>query len=356
MGGAEVYLLSLLEGLAERTPIEVLISDRAPVELARRIEQTGASVSTVRGLARRPSPAATIRLAWKALRQRPALLHVNLSDQGDGLAAIAAASLVRVPITGTLNLVLPKRRRRLERLSRLALRRLDRVIAVSEWVCRYLERQGTAVSLIPYGVATPRERPDARDALGATSEDFVVGGIGRLDLQKGWDVLCASAPRVRERMPRARFVVVGDGPERARLKHMGERSGVDFIGYRERAAELVFGMDVLVVPSRYEAFGLVAAEAILAGVPVVASRVGGLSEVVGNTGILVPANDPQALSEALISLGESPDVRAHLVRQGRLRARHAFSQERMCTETFEVWRRAARVADLSPARVPSGQS
>jgi glycosyltransferase involved in cell wall biosynthesis len=349
LAGAEVYLLALIDALGDRAPIEVLTSDRAPAELFRRIEAVNATATPVRGLARRPSLSATVRLARMLRRRRPALVHVNLSDQGDGLAAMLAARIARVPASATLNLVLPDRRGALERLSRFALRRLRVVIGVSQAVGRYLESQGANTCVIPYGVVGPRATPDARVELGAGAEDFVIGGIGRLDVQKGWDVLCAAAPRVRERVPAANFVVIGEGSDGEQLRSLTESSGVRFLGYRERAADLVSGMDVLVVPSRYEAFGLVAAEAMLAGVPVVASSVGGLPEVVGDTGLLVAPDDSRALGDALISLAQQPALRAELARRGTERARARFATERMSDETLAAWRRAVSPAQLQTA-------
>jgi glycosyltransferase involved in cell wall biosynthesis len=347
-----VYLLSLVEALAPRLPLELLVSDRASDEVVRRTRACGVPVTPIPELARRPSPAAVMRLARVLRRRQPALVHVNLSDQGDGLVANAAA---RLAVSATLHIVLPDRRPALERLSRLALRRTRTVIAVSEAVGGYLASQSVSHCVVRNGVAPPAPLPDARAALGLEPDAFVVGGVGRLDAQKGWDVLCAAAPQVRARVPGARFAVVGDGPERASLTALGTTAGVDFAGYHEQAAGLMAAFDVLVVPSRYEGFGLVAVEAMLAGVPVVASGVGGLVEVVGDAGRLIPPDDPAALAEALASLAESSDLRAELARRGAERARACFGHERMVTETFAAWKRAGSLTDpvntgvISPA-------
>ena len=138
LGGAEVYMIALLDALAKRFPIEVLLSDRAPKDLFQRVTETGATVTTVRGLARRPSAGAVLRIVRILRRRRPALIHLNLSDQGDGIAAISAATIARVPISATLNLVLPHRRRVLEQLSGgacgwLVSRSLRRIGSVHTW-------------------------------------------------------------------------------------------------------------------------------------------------------------------------------------------------------------------------------
>ena len=217
LGGAEVYMIALLDALAKRFPIEVLLSDRAPKDLFQRVTETGATVTTVRGLARRPSAGAVLRIVRILRRRRPALIHLNLSDQGDGIAAISAATIARVPISATLNLVLPHRRPVLEQLSRRCLRLVRLAIAPSDWVGSYLESQGASVRVVRHGVRAAEPRSDSRLELGAADDAVVVGGVGRLHDQKGWDVLCRAAEQVREREPSANFVVVGDGPERERL-------------------------------------------------------------------------------------------------------------------------------------------
>jgi glycosyltransferase involved in cell wall biosynthesis len=336
-GGAEAYLVALAEELGRSLPLVALVPADAPAELTRALTQAGVPAHPVRGLARRPSPAAVLRLA-RALRSlRPALVHVNLSDQGDGLTAFAAAALTRRPLTATLNLVIPRSSPALERLSRAVLRRARRVIGVSESVGAYLDAQGVPSAVVRNGIAAPEPHPGARAELGLEAGDVVVGGIGRLDPQKGWDVLCAAAPLIRARIPGARLVVIGDGPERERLAALGQDAGVSFAGYRERAGRFAGAFDVAVVPSRYEGFGLVALEAMLAGVPVVASRIGGLPEVVGDTALLVPPEDPAALAAAVVELLEQPERARGLTERAGRRAEQAFGRARMAAETLAVW-------------------
>ena len=171
------------------------------------------------------------------------------------------------------------------------------MIAISQSIAGYLEHLGIASTLIYDGVASPELRPDARSHLGLDDAEFVVGGIGRIHEQKGWDVLCRAATMVREQAPEAEFVVVGDGPERQSYAARSECAPVRFVGYEPNASSLLGAFDVLAVPSRWEGFGRVAVEAMLAGVPVIAADVGGLSEVVDDAGLLVPSEQPEPLAE-----------------------------------------------------------
>ena len=136
------------------------------------------------------------------------------------------------------------------------------MIAISQSIASYLGHLGVASTVIYNGVASPELRPDARSHLGLGDAEFVVGGIGRIHEQKGWDVLCRAATMVRERAPEAEFVVVGDGPARQSSVARNERAPVRFVGYEPNASSLLGAFDVLAVPSRWEGFGRVAVEAI----------------------------------------------------------------------------------------------
>lgn len=339
VAGAEIYLFALLDALAPRVGLELLASDRVPQELHRRAAEAGVVATPVGGLARRPSLGAVVRLARMLRARKPALVHVNLSDQGDGLVAIAAARLAGLPVTATLHIVLPERDRKLELLSRHALRRARTVIAVSEAVGSYVVAQGASCTVVSNGVAPPVPVAGARDELGLATSDFAVGGVGRLDAQKGWDVLCAAASRVRARAPEARFVVVGDGPDREALAAAGRDADVRFAGYHERAAGLMAAFDVLAVPSRYEGFGLPAAEAMAYGAPLVAADATALPEVVGDAGLLVDPDDVEGWASAIGGLLDAPRERAALAAAGRERARR-YSWSANAAALAELYRGA----------------
>jgi len=134
----------------------------------------------------------------------------------------------------------------------------------------------------------------------------LVGFVGRLERRKGPDLLVAAAPAIRAGAPRARIVLVGDDPffsDPGYARSVAHSRDVEHQPWTDDAPGLMAHFDVLVVPSRQEPFGTVAAEAMAAGTPVVAARVGGLPEVVqdGVTGILVAPEDPAALAEGVLA-------------------------------------------------------
>jgi glycosyltransferase involved in cell wall biosynthesis len=167
----------------------------------------------------------------------------------------------------------------------------------------------------------------------------VVGFAGRLIPEKGADVFLRAASLVAGVVLGARFVVIGDGRLRGVLEALAGDLGlleerVRFLGFRDDAADLIAGLDILAVPSRSEGTALVVGEAMAAGVPVVVSRVGGLPDQVTHrrTGLVVDPQDPEGLAAALVSLLLAPDEARQLGEAGRgyaARFPHAALVDRM---------------------------
>lgn len=172
-------------------------------------------------------------------------------------------------------------------------------VAVSEAVARHVDWTRD-IRVIENGIDLGRALPH-RGGGG-------VLGLGRLVPQKGFDLLVEALP---EGM-RAR--IAGEGPGRV------EHPRVEWLGWRADPWPLLAEADVVAIPSRWEGFGLVAVEAMAAGVPVVASAVDGLVEVVGEAGLLVPPGEPSALRAALARLRDDPELRVRLGAAGRARA------------------------------------
>lgn len=153
-----------------------------------------------------------------------------------------------------------------------------------------------------------------RHSTGALASSLI-GYVGRLAPEKGVDTLLRAMPEVLLHLPDARLVVIGDGSERQYLESLTQslslNASVTFIGARYDASQLMYALDVLVMPSLTEGYGLTAVEAMAAARPVIASNVGALPEVVedGRTGYLVPPCDPNALARRIVDVLNNP-VRA----------------------------------------------
>jgi glycogen(starch) synthase len=167
--------------------------------------------------------------------------------------------------------------------------------------------------------------------------------MGRLDEQKGFDLALTALALVRERHPDVRLVIAGDGPERNRLIAtacgLGVDDSVDFLGTvsRNRVATLFRECTAVVMPSRFEGLPLVALEAAWAGRPVVSAEVPGLSEAVvpGETALMVPPENPDALAGAIVQLLDAPDRGAALGRKARTVAAARYSLDR-CVDEYEA--------------------
>ena len=199
-----------------------------------------------------------------------------------------------------------------------------------------LPRAAAKLAIVPNGVDLARFSPGPPDAtlrgqLGLPAEVPVVGYFGRLEHGKGVDVLIDAAVRLHDMMPATTFLFVGDGPLREALVTRAAAAGlpVCFAGHRDDVPALLRLCSVAVLPSRQEAFGRVLIEAMAAGVPVVASRVGGIPEVCvdGLTALLVPPEDPDALAVAIaLTLTDQAATLARVqAAQADVRARFAQS-------------------------------
>jgi glycosyltransferase involved in cell wall biosynthesis len=161
-----------------------------------------------------------------------------------------------------------------------------------------------------------------REELGLAPDQPLVLSVGRLHPQKGYDVLIAAAARWGVRKPSPLVAVAGTGPDYLRLAALASsaRSPVVLLGHRDDVPDLLEAADAAVVTSRWEARQLFAQEALRAGVPLVATAVGGLPELVGDAAVLVPPGDVDAVDAAVAALLDDPDRRADLTTRGRERA------------------------------------
>ncbi|TFV43767.1 glycosyltransferase family 4 protein [Blastococcus sp. TF02A-35] len=250
-----------------------------------------------------------------------------------GLVAAAARRLSGSParLVLTLHNALPDggglRRRVLQRAERATVRAADVVLAASSDLAENARRLGARdvrlapVSAPPLPPAT-RARTEVREELGLLDDRALVVAVGRLHPQKGYDVLLDAVARwsadVRLR-PAPLVVVAGDGPLHDELAERIRREvlPVTLLGRRDDVADLLAAADLCVLPSRWEARSLTAQEALRSGTPLVATRTGGLPELLGDAAELVPVGDAAALAEAVVRVLCDSAHADELSRRGR---------------------------------------
>lgn len=187
-------------------------------------------------------------------------------------------------------------------------------------------------------------RDKARDKLGVATNQVVVGFVGRLDPCKGADVLVHAAALLCRENERFRFVLIGEGRQRSQLERLvvqlGLQGRVTFTGLCTNPAEVMIAFDVAVIPSRREAFGIAAVELMRMKVPVVASAVGGLVEVVKHekSGMLLNELSPKAIAEAVGQIVQDKPLRERLISEAEVFSRRFDGREqlRQIEEIYET--------------------
>jgi glycosyltransferase involved in cell wall biosynthesis len=219
------------------------------------------------------------------------------------------------------------------------------IIANSESVRRVLIASGIPaekIEVIPPGIEWPAELPtaglraQARARWGFSSEDFVIGHAGAFTREKGQDVALEAALLLAPRLPHARMLLAGDGPERR-----AHTVGIAILpGFLDNLSEFYAALDLFIMPSRSEGWGLTALGAMANGLAVIATDVGGLPELVerGKTGWLVPPDSPAALAEAIEAAASDPARRCEYGRNARERAAQ-FSIQHTVEQTEQFYTR-----------------
>jgi glycosyltransferase involved in cell wall biosynthesis len=321
-------------------------SDASSLADARR---RGCRVVDIPALGREVAPLADLtalaELVRLIRRERPAIVHTHTSKAGfiGRLAAVIARApaVIHQPHGHIFyGYYSPRRTAVFTALERQAARWTDRIITLTdrgaqEHLARGIGRAEQYVA-VPSGVPTAElraaapHRGEARARLGLDPDAFIVVGLGRLVPIKGFDLLARALPALIAQIPSARVLLVGDGAERAHLgaiaASMGVAERLRMTGETTDVTSYLAAADVVAVPSRNEGMGRVIVEAMALGLPVVATSVGGIPDVVtdGECGRLVEPEDVDALAAALIELGRDPALRRKLGEAAVLRA-EAFS-------------------------------
>lgn len=343
IGGAERCLMTILEGLPPSFRVTV-VATSAPIGEAVAEACHAAEVTLVPPTTRFWDPRA-VASHWRVLRRlRAQVCVVNLQTPYSGLHATLAALLVpRLQVVAVELLPLSSRSRAARLLKRMTSRRLAAHIACAESTARAVAAEAgvppETMLVVPNGVPEP--------AVGTADLGMsrpVIGGVGRLDRQKGFDVLVDALAL----LPGVSAVVVGDGPERdALMRRAYDRSVADrfmILGWKEEVGPFLRSLDLFVLPSRFEGLPLALLESMAAGVAVVASDVGGVGEAVVSeeSGSLVPADDAPALAAAIRGLLDDEERRKRLGARAREVWRARFTAERMQQRYVDIITRLLR--------------
>lgn len=227
------------------------------------------------------------------------------------------------------------------------------VLAISRAVARFavasqgfrpeqVEVMHNPVDLHRFHPVDAAARRAAREALGIECDVPVVICVARFDPVKGVDLLIQAWPEIASAIPQAVLLLAGDGPLREaldqRIRSTGLSTRVRFLGYRSDVESILHAADLCVVPSRNEGLSLAAMEAMATGLPVVATRVGGLPEVVvdGETGVLVEPDNPPALASAVIRVLADPTLRTGLAAAALSSAR-AYDIDTYCARLEKLY-------------------
>jgi glycosyltransferase involved in cell wall biosynthesis len=370
MGGPALHVAYLTEGLRKRGYDTTLVAgslargedsmafvaDAHGVEIVQ-IDQLGREISPLRDLM------ATIRLAKLIRKERPQILHTHTAKAGTvGRVAARLAGSRKPPIVvhtfhghvlrGYFG---PVRSLLFRLLERWLAGGTTALVAVSPQVRDDLVALGVAPRerfvVIRLGIelderVAPEQngRAESRRYLGISGDRFTVGWIGRMTAVKRTDDVLIAFKSLRDSGIDAVLCMVGDGPDRVLLERRARELGVArdtvFLGYQEDVAPFYTAFDALVLPSGNEGTPVTVIEALAAERPVVATRVGGVPDVVrdGEDGFLVEAGATDDLAERLGRLARDPELRARMGKKGRERVLPRYAVERLVDDVDELYR------------------
>ena len=278
------------------------------------------------------------------------LVHTHSSV--DSWNASLAGKLVGVPVVRSRHLSAPISTNIFSRFLYMGL--ADRVITsgqvIKDRMVEVNRFNAARIVSVPAGVDEHRFQPvldsePIRRELGLSQEDFVLGIVAIIRSWKGHEILLEASKQLLGRIPKLKVMIVGNGPYKEtlmnRTRDLGLEPRVIFTGFRKDVPDLLGAMNVFVLPStQNEATSQVIPQAMLAGVPAIASSAGGLAEVIdqGRTGLLVPPNDPDALAEAVYSIFSHPEKAARMAKAARVTALSKWTFSGMIGKTEAVYR------------------
>jgi glycosyltransferase involved in cell wall biosynthesis len=369
MGGPALHVAYLTAGLRDRGYDTTLVAGslaRGEDSMEFVADELGVEVERLPGLRRDISPVRDVVAVWRLAqvirRERPAILHTHTAKAGavGRLAALLAGDAKPPIVVHTFHgHVLrgyfgPLRSFGFRLLERWLARATTVLIAVSPEVRDDLVALGVAprerFTVVRLGIELAHRvtdvdgRDETRRVLGIGPDRFTVGWIGRMTgVKRTGDVLLAFK-QLRDRGVDATLCLVGDGPERDHVERRAHELGIMrstlFLGYQEDVAPFYAAFDAMILPSGNEGTPVSAIESLAAGRPVVATRVGGVPDVVrdGEDGFLVDRGAVDQLADALARLAEDPSLRERMGEAGRERVLARYAVDRLVDDVDRLYR------------------
>jgi len=358
-GGGERGFVQLAAGLRDR--FDILVASSPGGQFEDKIRKLGIKFYPIQ-LIKRASFKAILQIRDLILSQNIDLLH-SQGARADFFSRIAGrlAGLpcilctVQMPIEGFD--IGPLRKVIYLFMDRVSERYVEQFIVVSNSLKRLMVKErgipDQKVSRIYNGIELDEYMPNGKEIRSQKSEvrrKFevakdapVIGAIGRMVWQKGFEYLIEAVPSIIQGFRKAKVLIVGEGPQKKELEALGERLKVKekliFTGFRSDIRDILSAVDLLVIPSLLEGFPMVTLEAMAMAKPIVATNIDGITEQItnGENGILVPPRDPAALATAVIKLLGDKKSAQQMGIAARGKVEQEFSVERMVSETEKVY-------------------
>lgn len=350
IGGAEEHLLTVLKNLdlTKYNPIVCCIREKGLI--GEEIENRGIAIISLN----RKSKSWDFRIVMDILRiirtKNIHLIHTHLYHAN--MYGRIAALISKIPAVVTEHNVYPKYKLKRRILNWFLAKKTKKIIAVSEMVKKDITVRDwikpLKVEVIYNGIDIDRfpsaiSKEEARQKLGVPTDCFLIGTIGRLTDQKGQIYLINALSIIKGIIPEIKLLLAGSGPLESELKNIvftkGLNEYVEFLGARRDIPDILKAMDIFVFPSLWEGLPMVLLEAMASSLPVVATSVGGITEIVRNgiNGVIVPPRNESVLVQIIIELSKDKAKRKLLGESGRKTVEDKFTASLMVKNLESVY-------------------
>jgi glycosyltransferase involved in cell wall biosynthesis len=365
VGGAEEVLITEVEGLDQTRfdPLVCVLSEKGP--MGERIENRGFPVVALHRMKSHRFDLRIIRDLYRLIKtEKVEVVHTHLYD-GNKYGRLAAG-LARVPcLISHYHNVYVRRRTKYHLINRALSVLNDRILAVSQAVKESVVRcdriSPGKIEVLYNGINPAKFKGDFTDSgvrreFGVKPEDFFIGVVARLEEQKGHMVLFRALRRLLPDFPQIKVLVVGDGTLRpvleAKVLEMGLSEQVLFVGTRKDIPEILAALDLFILPSLWEGFSMAILEALATGTPVMATDVGGASEVIrsGYDGLLIPPREASALVTGVREAILDPRKYKEMGRQGKETVGRQFTVARHLNRLQDLYLEVLAQKGLRPVR------